>query len=123
MAGSVTQASDPLHRDGRAWDEGTPSSCMAWGRARSDNGVIKIQRAADKAGMDVRSFCDEHYKEFDVCHWRLHIPCSTDRSKTLAQKANVVPDRFIRTTDPDHKAAVEHCWVGRTRARSKMRFS
>ena len=86
-------------------------------------GVLQIQRAANKAGMDVRSFCDKHYKEFDVCHWGCTVPYSANRVKTLAQKANVIPDRFIRTTDSDHKSAVEHCWVGRTRTLSTTRQS
>lgn len=38
------------------------------GRALSDSGLLQIQQAATKAGMDVRSFCDKHYKEFDVGH-------------------------------------------------------
>jgi methionyl-tRNA synthetase len=55
---------------------------------------MKIQRAAQKAKTDTKLFCDQNMKQFDQ----------------LARKANISYDRFIRTTDADHKEAVEHFW-------------
>jgi methionyl-tRNA synthetase len=55
---------------------------------------MKIQKAAQKAETDTKVFCDQTMKQFDH----------------LARKANISYDRFIRTTDPDHKEAVEHFW-------------
>ena len=55
---------------------------------------MKIQRAAAKAGQDVRGFCDESYKPF----------------QKLAREANVDWDHFIRTSEPDHRFAVQHFW-------------
>ena len=54
----------------------------------------KIQRAAEKKGMDPKSFCDEISKTF------------FDLSKTL----NLSNDDFIRTTEHRHKKSVEKLW-------------
>ncbi|KAL8826537.1 MAG: hypothetical protein Q9191_003741 [Dirinaria sp. TL-2023a] len=61
----------------------------------TDEHGMKIQRAATKAGQDVRSFCDKMHEPFD----------------TLAQKANIDRDHFIRTSEPDHRLAVQHFWL------------
>lgn len=55
---------------------------------------MKIQKAASKAKVDVKAFCDQHASQFEE----------------LAKIANISYDRFMRTTDPDHKIAVEHFW-------------
>lgn len=60
----------------------------------TDEHGMKIQKAAQKAKTDTKVFCDQTVKQFDH----------------LARKANISYDRFIRTTDPDHIAAVEHFW-------------
>ncbi len=54
----------------------------------------KIQRAAEKKGMDPKKFCDEISKTF------------YDLSKTL----NLSNDDFIRTTENRHKKSVENLW-------------
>jgi len=51
----------------------------------------KIQRAAEKAGKPVQKFVDAVSKKF-VRSW---------------DELNVLPDRFIRTTDADHKKVVK----------------
>ncbi|KIW62105.1 methionine-tRNA ligase [Exophiala xenobiotica] len=60
----------------------------------TDEHGMKIQKAAQKANTDVKLFCDYHAEQF----------------KTLCNAANISYDRFIRTTDADHRAAVEHVW-------------
>ena len=60
----------------------------------TDEHGMKIQKAADKANKDVKLFCDENAAQF----------------KLLASRANINYDRFMRTTDEDHKAAVEWFW-------------
>ena len=75
-----------------------------WQKLRGDNRAVlltgtdehgmKIQKAASKAKVDVKAFCDQHASEFEE----------------LAKVANVDYDRFMRTTDPDHKVAVEYFW-------------
>ena len=54
----------------------------------------KIQRAAEKKGMDPKSFCDEISKTF------------FNLSKTL----NLSNDDFIRTTESRHKKSVTNLW-------------
>ncbi|KAI9876198.1 MAG: methionyl-tRNA synthetase [Pleopsidium flavum] len=61
----------------------------------TDEHGMKIQRAASKAGMDLRSFCDKNYKAFEL----------------LAKRANVDCDYFIRTSNSDHRSAVQHFWM------------
>ncbi len=56
---------------------------------------MKIQQAAVKQGKDVREFCDEMSKPF----------------KSLAKAANVDWTHFIRTSEPDHRFAVQHFWL------------
>ena len=60
----------------------------------TDEHGMKIQQAANRAGMDVQQFCDQNCKSF----------------QTLADRAGTEYDHFIRTTDPDHKRAVEFFW-------------
>ncbi|KAH0541657.1 hypothetical protein FGG08_003888 [Glutinoglossum americanum] len=52
---------------------------------------MKIQQAAANAGMDPRTFCDEGAKE-------------------LAERVGLSNDHFVRTTDPDHRDAVQYFW-------------
>ncbi|MCJ1351586.1 MAG: methionyl-tRNA synthetase [Icmadophila ericetorum] len=61
----------------------------------TDEHGMKIQRAAAKARMDVRAFCDQTCKHFEK----------------LAQRANIAQDHFIRTSEPDHRFAVQHFWL------------
>jgi methionyl-tRNA synthetase len=60
----------------------------------TDEHGMKIQKAAQKAGMDVKLFCDKHMRQFEQ----------------LSHRADINYDHFIRTTDPVHKTAVEHFW-------------
>ena len=59
----------------------------------SDN--TQVQRASAKAGVEPKLFCDKGAAIF----------------KELAQKAEVTYDHFVRTTDKEHKDAVEYAWV------------
>ena len=61
----------------------------------TDEHGMKIQRAAAKVGKDARSFCDEAYKPFEG----------------LAQAGQVDWDHFIRTSEADHRFAVQHFWL------------
>lgn len=55
---------------------------------------MKIQNAAAKASTDVGLFCDQNHVHF----------------KHLAEAADINYDKFIRTTDDDHREAVQHFW-------------
>lgn len=66
----------------------------AWFLTGTDEHGMKIQNAARKAKIDIRRFCDENHVHF----------------KHLAEAADIKYDRFIRTTDDDHRDAVEHFW-------------
>ncbi|KAI4250228.1 MAG: hypothetical protein L6R40_000401 [Gallowayella cf. fulva] len=61
----------------------------------TDEHGMKIQRAAEKARQNVRAFCDANFKAFDV----------------LAKAADIQYDHFIRTSEPDHRFAVQHFWL------------
>lgn len=56
---------------------------------------MKVQTAAKKAGQDTKAFCDKTYEQF----------------VRLAKAANIDYDHFIRTTDTDHRFAVQHFWL------------
>jgi methionyl-tRNA synthetase len=56
---------------------------------------MKVQRAAEKANTDAKVFCTQGSRRF----------------LNLADAANVSYGRFIRTTDEDHKAAVEYFFL------------
>ena len=60
----------------------------------TDEHGMKVQRAAALEDMPPKQFCDDNAAKFEH----------------LAQRVNVDYDRFIRTTDEDHKQAVEHFW-------------
>jgi methionyl-tRNA synthetase len=54
----------------------------------------KIERSAEKAGVDPQAFCDKVSARF----------------KELAAAMNFSNDQFIRTTEDRHKKAVQHLW-------------
>lgn len=60
----------------------------------TDEHGLKVQNAAQAANIDPKIFCDSLAAKF----------------KELAKLGNIKYDRFIRTTDPDHYAAVNHFW-------------
>ncbi|KAK4229834.1 tRNA synthetases class I (M)-domain-containing protein [Podospora fimiseda] len=60
----------------------------------TDEHGLKVEQAAAKKDVAPKAFCDETAEQF----------------KELANAANISFDRFIRTTDEDHKLAVEHAW-------------
>lgn len=60
----------------------------------TDEHGMKVQKAAEKLHIPPKELCDKNAQQF----------------LQLAEKANVSLDRFIRTTDADHKVAVEHFW-------------
>lgn len=61
----------------------------------TDEHGMKVQKAAEKLDLPTKELCDKNAKHF----------------LDLAQAGNVSFDRFMRTTDPDHKFAVEHFWT------------
>ena len=60
----------------------------------TDEHGLKVQNAAEKAGIEPKLFCDG----------------LADKFKELAKLGDIKYDRFIRTTDVDHYAAVNHFW-------------
>ena len=60
----------------------------------TDEHGLKIQRAAEKKGMDTKKFCDEISTTF------------RDLSKIL----NLSNNDFIRTTEERHFISVQHLW-------------
>ncbi|KAK6075943.1 methionyl-tRNA synthetase [Seiridium cupressi] len=60
----------------------------------TDEHGLKVQQAADLQDVPPKTLCDSNSEIF----------------KDLARKANLSNDYFIRTTDPEHKEAVEHFW-------------
>lgn len=61
----------------------------------TDEHGMKIQQAAAKMEIDTREFCDANSEKF----------------RALARAAGMANDFFIRTTDEDHKRAVEQYWL------------
>lgn len=61
----------------------------------TDEHGMKVQQAAAKAGSEPKAFTDKGAAIF----------------KQLAQAANISNDYFMRTTDADHRRAVEYAWT------------
>ena len=60
----------------------------------TDEHGLKIQRAAEKKGMETQKFCDELSKTF----------------RDLSQTLNLSNTDFIRTTEDRHKKSVQNLW-------------
>ena len=60
----------------------------------TDEHGMKVQRAAAKAGVEPQEFCDKVSEVF----------------KDLAARVDLSNDIFIRTSDRNHKQAVEYAW-------------
>lgn len=60
----------------------------------TDEHGLKVQKAAEAKDISPKQLCDKNAAVF----------------LDLAKAANISFDRFIRTTDGDHKIAVEHFW-------------
>ncbi len=61
----------------------------------TDEHGMKIQRASEAAGQPPLEFCDEVSQKFS----------------TLAERADISNDFFIRTTNEQHKDAVQYFWT------------
>ncbi|CAI6341617.1 unnamed protein product [Periconia digitata] len=61
----------------------------------TDEHGLKVQRASAKADIEPKLFCDDGAAIF----------------KKLAQNALLTNDHFVRTTDREHKDAVEYAWL------------
>jgi methionyl-tRNA synthetase len=61
----------------------------------TDEHGMKIQRAAAQASTPAKEFCDLTAETF----------------KSLAKQAQLSNDHFVRTTDKDHKEAVQYFWL------------
>ncbi|KAI9783986.1 MAG: methionyl-tRNA synthetase [Geoglossum umbratile] len=62
--------------------------------SRSRVFLPQIQQAAANAGMEPKAFCDQGAQVF----------------KKLAERAEISHDHFVRTTDSDHRDAVQYFW-------------
>ena len=60
----------------------------------TDEHGMKVQRAATKVGSDPQAFCDQGAETF----------------RQLAERAELSNDHFVRTSDAQHKEAVQHAW-------------
>lgn len=60
----------------------------------TDEHGMKVQQAAEAQELHPKALCDANSEIF----------------RDLARKANIANDHFIRTTDPEHREAVEHFW-------------
>ncbi|OQS02725.1 methionyl-tRNA synthetase [Thraustotheca clavata] len=60
----------------------------------TDEHGLKVQQAAERAGKDTKEFCDDVAATFQA----------------MCTRGNIDYDRFVRTTEPDHKVAVENFW-------------
>jgi methionyl-tRNA synthetase len=60
----------------------------------TDEHGMKVQQAAEKAHTSPQPFCDKGAEVF----------------KTLAARCGISNDHFVRTTDPEHKEAVQYAW-------------
>ncbi|KAJ0334369.1 hypothetical protein COL5a_000426 [Colletotrichum fioriniae] len=60
----------------------------------TDEHGSKVQQAAAKQGVPAKEFCDTTAEKF----------------RDLAKAIGMANDHFIRTTDQDHKEAVQHFW-------------
>ncbi|KAJ8107724.1 hypothetical protein OPT61_g8672 [Boeremia exigua] len=72
-----------------------------WSVLRGNNAIMctgtdehGLKKAAAKAGADPKAFCDK----------------GADIFRDLARKAEISNDHFVRTTDKDHKDAVQYAW-------------
>lgn len=61
----------------------------------TDEHGMKVQRAAERQDVAPKALCDANSETF----------------RDLARRGHIAHDHFIRTTDPDHRAAVEHFWA------------
>ncbi|CAJ2507780.1 Uu.00g089660.m01.CDS01 [Anthostomella pinea] len=61
----------------------------------TDEHGMKVQRAAELQDVPPKALCDTNAETF----------------KDLARRANISNDHFIRTTDPEHRDAVEYFWA------------
>jgi methionyl-tRNA synthetase len=59
---------------------------------------LQVQKAAEKAGVSPQELCD----------------ANADIFRSLADTANISYDYFARTSDHEHKSAVQSAWVCRS---------
>ncbi|KDO34157.1 methionyl-tRNA synthetase [Saprolegnia parasitica CBS 223.65] len=60
----------------------------------TDEHGLKVQQAAERAGKPTAAFCDDVATTFQA----------------MCARGDVAYDRFVRTTEPEHKATVQSLW-------------
>ncbi|SCV69145.1 BQ2448_2165 [Microbotryum intermedium] len=73
----------------------------------TDEHGLKIQRVAEAQGIAPLELCDRVSQTF----------------RNLANLAGIQPHTFIRTTEPSHREAVQHLWVGQIKTKPFSRKS
>lgn len=74
----------------------------------------QIQQAAAAHGLEPKELCDQNCQTFKVPKTIILLFRNVFISnifKDLSEKANISHDHFIRTTDAEHRDAVQYFWV------------
>ena len=110
MACFVRQKSYTRHRDRRAWNEGVLEKDIYLMGLMSL--VIRFKGQLQKQGKMYERFATRPTNRSRSVRFGTFVFCtSIEFPQTLADEANVDYDHFIRTSDPDHRFAVQHFWV------------
>ena len=110
MACFVRQKIYTRHGDRRAWNEGVlERKCYSMG---SIDVVIRSKGQLQRQGKTYERFATRPTSHSRSVHFGTSVFCiSIEFPQTLADEANIDYDHFIRTSDPDHRFAVQHFWV------------
>ena len=110
MACFVRQKIYTRHRDRRAWNEGVSERDLYSMGLMSL--VIRSKGQLQRQGKMYERFATRPTNHSRLVRFGTFVYCtSTESPQTLADEANIDYDHFIRTSDPDHRFAVQHFWV------------
>ena len=110
MACFVRQKIYTCHRDRRAWNEGVLEKDLYLMGLMSL--VIRSKGQLQRQGKMYEHFATRPTNHSRSVHFGTSVFCtSIEVPQTLANEGNIDYDHFIRTSDPDHRFAVQHFWV------------
>ena len=110
MACFVRQKIYTRHRDRRAWNEGVLEKDLYSMDLISV--VVRSKGQLQRQGKTYERFATRPTNRSRSVRFGTLVSCtSIEFMQTLADEANIDYDHFIRTSEPDHRFAVQHFWV------------
>ena len=111
MACFIGQKINTSHRHRRAWNESMLENFL-YSTGVTAYVVIRSNRQPKSLGRKCEHFATKPTSHSKSVYLRTPVLCTpVEALQALAKEAHIDYDHFVRTSEPDHRFAVQHFWV------------